>query len=87
MVACGDKHTCFVTDSDYVYAMGSNENGQLGIDDPIRFKNSPVLIEDIPVGQVKQIACGGNTSFLCGGEGSVYSWGEGQHGALGLATL
>ena len=53
MVACGDKHTCFVTDSDYVYAMGSNENGQLGIDDPIRFKNSPVLIEDIPVGQVK----------------------------------
>lgn len=67
--------------------MGSNENGQLGIDDSARFKNSPVLIEDVPVRQIRSIACGGNTSFLCSGDGQVYAWGEGRHGALGLANL
>ena len=86
-VACGFGHTCFVTFNDYVYAMGTNENGQLGIDDPVRFKNSPVLIENIPVRHVASIACGGNTSFLCSDDGQVYSWGEGQYGALALATL
>lgn len=87
LVACGSGHTCFVTYNDYVYAMGANENGQLGIDDPVRFKNSPVLIENIPIRHVSQLACGGNSSFLCSDEGTVYAWGEGQHGALGLGTL
>lgn len=77
LVACGDAHTCFVTYNDYVYAMGANEFGQLGIDDPVRYKNSPVLIENVPVRHVSQIACGGNSSFLCSDEGQVYSWGEG----------
>ena len=67
--------------------MGANEFGQLGIDDPVRYKNSPVLIENVPVRHVSQIACGGNSSFLCSDEGAVFSWGEGQHGALGLQTL
>lgn len=67
--------------------MGTNENGQLGIDDPVRYKNSPVLIENVPVRHINSIACGGNMSFLCSEDGQVYSWGEGQYGALGLATL
>lgn len=90
LLACGDAHTVFVTYNNYVYAMGANDNGQLGIDDPVRFKNSPVLIESIPAegSDVHQIACGGNHSFLvCGSAGEVYSWGEGSHGALGLSTL
>jgi alpha-tubulin suppressor-like RCC1 family protein len=53
----------------------------------VRFKNSPVLIEDIPVRRINHIACGGNHSFLCSDEGQVFSWGEGKHGALGLGTL
>ena len=59
-VACGYSHACFVTNNDYLYSMGANENGQLGIDDPVRFKNSPVLVEDIPVRRIDHIACGGN---------------------------
>ena len=66
-VACGAAHTVFVTLNDYVYAMGANENGQLGIDDPVRVKNSPVLIESLPVRRVSQIACGGNVSYLLSG--------------------
>ena len=67
--------------------MGSNEHGQLGIDDPVRFKNSPVLVENIDVRHVQMIACGGNQSFLCSEDGEVYSWGHGQFGSLGLGTL
>ena len=43
--------------------MGSNSNGQLGIDEPIEYKNSPVLIEKIPVDRdciFSLVACGGN---------------------------
>ena len=76
-VACGDGHTCFVTHNDYLYAMGANENGQLGIDDPVRFKNSPVLIESVPVRHIANIACAANQSLLLGEDGSVYSWGAG----------
>lgn len=68
-MACGAGHTCFVTYNDYLYAMGNNENGQLGIDDPVRFKNSPVLVENFPVRHINSIACGGNMSFLCSEDG------------------
>ena len=67
--------------------MGSNEHGQLGIDDPVRFKNSPVLIESLDLRHVQTIACGGNQSWVCSEEGRVFSWGEGQFGSLGLGTL
>jgi hypothetical protein len=37
-----------ILETDFVYSMGSNKHGQLGIGEPIDFKNSPVLIEDLP---------------------------------------
>ncbi len=43
--------------------MGSNSNGQLGIDEPVEYKNSPVLIEKIPAEKeciLSLVACGGN---------------------------
>lgn len=33
-LACGQSHTVFITTTSLVYAMGSNANGQLGINDP-----------------------------------------------------
>ena len=70
--------------------MGSNSNGQLGIDDPVGYKNSPVLVEKIPIEKeclLSLVACGGNQSFLCCDGGNAYAWGEGRHGSLGLGTL
>ena len=70
--------------------MGSNSHGQLGIDDAVEVKNSPVLIEKIPLQSdcsLKLVACGGNQSFLCTDDGQAYSWGEGKHGSLGQGTL
>ena len=83
-VSCGASHACFITNSNFLYAMGSNSHGQLGIGDPVRGKNSPILVEDLPQGrQITDLNCGGNSSILCLEDGSVYSWGEGRHGALG----
>ena len=89
-VACGQSHACFITLNNYLYAMGSNSNGQLGIDDPVEYKNSPVLVEKIPTEKEclpSLVACGGNQSFLCCDDGNAYAWGEGRHGSLGLGTL
>ena len=45
-VSCGAEHSAFVTDQNFVYTMGSNRCGQLGIRDPsVSTKASPVLVE------------------------------------------
>jgi alpha-tubulin suppressor-like RCC1 family protein len=33
-VSCGTSHSIFITSTQLVYAMGSNAQGQLGIEDP-----------------------------------------------------
>ena len=54
-IACGERHVVFLTSSGFVYAMGSNELGQLGNpceeveqDDgtytPITYQNEPAII-------------------------------------------
>jgi alpha-tubulin suppressor-like RCC1 family protein len=40
--------------------MGSNQYGQLGIDDQSKIKPFPALVD---LKKVKAIACGGNCSF------------------------
>ncbi len=68
--------------------MGSNKHGQLGIGEPIEFKNSPVLIEGIPGNRrVNQITCGGNQTLAVLENGEVYAWGQGAFGATGLSKL
>ncbi len=44
-IACGYKHTVFVSESGHVYSMGSNSHGQLGIGGGIQEKNTPTLVE------------------------------------------
>lgn len=81
-VSCGQNHAGFITQSNFVYTMGSNSHGQLGIDEPTDSKNSPCLVE-LPPKRYSMINCGGNTSFVCSEEGTVYSWGQGRFGQLG----
>ena len=59
-VSCGLNHAAFITQNNYIYSMGSNNHGQLGIDDPIDLKNSPILVDRLPVKRYAAIGCGGN---------------------------
>ena len=47
-------------ENDFIYTMGSNSNGQLGISDPTVSRNSPVLVEGMPALKINWIACGGH---------------------------
>jgi len=45
-VSCGEEHTAFVTSDHFLYTIGSNQHGQLGIaDKTIAKRNSPTLVE------------------------------------------
>ncbi len=55
-VQTGTKHTLFLTAKGKVYALGSNDSGQSGLDAHINFISVPTLV---PIEHtIKQIACG-----------------------------
>ena len=45
-ISCGEEHAAFLTNANFIYTIGSNRCGQLGIrDQDMQSKNSPVLVE------------------------------------------
>lgn len=88
-ISCGDEHSAFITIENYLYCMGSNAYGQLGIGDPtVKFKNSPVLVDSFLNNQmvpgILSVACGFSHTVACTTIGTVYTWGQGEFGALGV---
>jgi len=45
-IACGDDHAAFVSDG-YVYTMGDNSDGRLGISKNVKQVSSPCLVESL----------------------------------------
>lgn len=69
----------------FVYSIGSNRCGQLGIRDPnVKNKCSPVLVEQLQGFIIVDITCGNNHTICATDRGEAYSWGEGRYGALGI---
>ncbi|KAH8259636.1 hypothetical protein KR026_008191 [Drosophila bipectinata] len=87
-VACGHRHTLFLTASGKVYACGSNDHSQLGHDLPTkRPRMSPfLLIPELQDYVIIQIACGSRHSMALSEWGQVLSWGDNDCGQLGQAT-
>lgn len=91
-VSCGNEHSAFITNDNYLYSIGSNQLGQLGIGDTkIQNKNSPVLVETFVNNQeavgVISVSCGHNHTVVATLSGHVYAWGEGKYGALGIGGV
>src|SRR5208282_1753225 len=78
-VSCGYNHTCLVFDKQ-LYACGSNEYGQLGLDHN-QHQNSPQKL-NLPA--IKKIICGGAYSIAVTSTNEVYVWGYNASGQLGL---
>ncbi|KAH8327387.1 hypothetical protein KR074_004920 [Drosophila pseudoananassae] len=87
-VACGHRHTLFLTANGKVYACGSNDHSQLGHDLPTkRPRMSPfLLIPELQDYVIIQIACGSRHSMALSEWGQVLSWGDNDCGQLGQAT-
>ncbi|XP_030385071.1 probable E3 ubiquitin-protein ligase HERC4 isoform X2 [Scaptodrosophila lebanonensis] len=82
-VACGHRHTLFLTANGKVYACGNNDHSQLGHDRPTK---RPLLIPELEDYVVTQIACGSRHSMALTEWGQVLSWGDNDCGQLGQAT-
>lgn len=80
-VACGEAHTCVLTESGEVYTWGAGQAGQLGHGDYLR-QSLPIKVANIPQ-KISQIACGKRHTACVSIEGIVYSWGSNEFGQLG----
>nr|XP_033324996.1 X-linked retinitis pigmentosa GTPase regulator-like [Megalopta genalis] len=90
-VACGRAHTLICTDSQKIFACGSDQEGQLGrgrsaIGDSA---SSPVLVYDTGLAgpTIVQIAAGSHHSLALTSDGGVFAWGSNLEGQLGLPDV
>jgi len=81
-VACGASHSLLWTKEGLLYAMGSNEKGELGLG-TVKRQKTPLLT---PFSfQVKQVASGLRHALLLTKEGALYGTGVNNYGNLGLS--
>jgi alpha-tubulin suppressor-like RCC1 family protein len=96
-ISCGFHHSMTLTECGHVYSWGSNENGQLGIDEREdtynMFKtrslkiNKPKLIEIKSENNknvlIEKIICGSKHSLLLSRDGDIYAFGSNNWGQIG----
>lgn len=78
MVSCGEDHTVFVSspqEGSYVYAMGNNADGKLGVGSAASSMtcNVPTLVEGIR--GISKVSCGDSHTLALSLTGEAYSWG------------
>ena len=81
-VATGARHSLFLKSNGSLWAMGDNENGQLG-DGTFNNTNQP---EQIVASGVMAIAAGYGHSLFLKNDGSLWAMGENDYGQLGDVT-
>jgi alpha-tubulin suppressor-like RCC1 family protein len=86
-IACGFNHSALLSYSGYLYTMGSNEYGKLGVGvEKTVKKNIPCLVHDLQEYFITQVSCGWYHSAAVTEEGKLFTWGRGKLGALGLGS-
>ncbi|CAH3987646.1 unnamed protein product [Pieris brassicae] len=82
-VACGRAHTVFVTDTNAIYSVGCNEEGQLGTGD-VESHTVPQYIELTVDQAIRQVSAGSNHTAILTDDGRVFMCGSNTEGQLGL---
>jgi len=67
-ISCGDEHSAFIASNGYIYTMGSNADGRLGISSRnVKFSSSPCLVEVLSRYKAVKVSCGwGHTAAVVG---------------------
>ena len=84
-IACGQGHTHILSQDGYVYSMGSNVHGVLGLgkgEDVLSAVTQPQLVPGLQC--IIQIASGRVHSLALNVKREVYAWGRSDNGAIGL---
>jgi hypothetical protein len=79
-VAAGDVHSLFVKNDGTLWAMGGNNNGQLGR--PSYYGAPPVNV----VSNVVAVTGGGYHSLFVKSDGTLWATGDNSHGQLGIGN-
>ena len=82
-VSCGGAHTLILSKQGELFSIGSNEYGQLGLNDrQLTFTTAPLLIQEIQSKslRVKQLASGQSHSLVLTDDGKIFSWGSNIYG-------
>lgn len=85
-VSCGTEHSALLSNQHFIYTMGSNSDGKLGIDDKsLAYTSYPMLIQSLIGEKVIEVSCGGSHTAAVTHQGDLYTWGKGAilgHGDL-----
>jgi len=87
-VAAGDAHSLFVKSDGTLWAMGNNNDGQLG-DGTTTNRTSLVQVRDssgVPVTNVIAVAAGFSHSLFVKSDGTLWAMGYNLYGQLGVGT-
>jgi alpha-tubulin suppressor-like RCC1 family protein len=85
-IAAGNHFSLILNSQGQVYGFGSNESGQLGIDDD-EDQYIPVPIRCHEMGKIVAISAGGGHSLLLNIQGQVFGCGENGCGQLGQGEI
>ena len=85
-IAAGYYHSLFLKSDGSLWAMGDNEDGQLG-DGTSGWDNYVNIPEQIVANNVTAIAAGGNHSLFLTSDGSLWAMGDNSNGQLGDGTF
>lgn len=83
-LSCGAGFVMLVTENGLLYAVGSNERGQLGLGDRTP-REEPVRVQFQE--KVLQVECGLKHAILLTSLKKVFAWGWGEYGQLGNGSL
>lgn len=73
-IDAGRAHSVAVADDGRVFAWGSNEHGQLGMDSSVTWQETPKRIKEL--NEIVQVASGSDHCIALTDAGRVYVWGE-----------
>ena len=90
MACCtGYSHTVCLSDAGELYSFGRNDEGQLGLEYPVRCTASrshsvlrPTLLPNLP--KIKMVSCGAFFTICVDEEGIIWSFGYNNFGQLGI---
>lgn len=85
VVACGSGHSMFITPNG-LFAHGSNDHGQLGIDpETLRYADRAVKVPLSDLYEVIAVKCGATHTLILTTNG-LYACGSNEHGKLGIGS-